>query len=190
MLLRPFRVALTSMLVGMMIMVNGCAPIQLVSKYDDSIDKQAQQLQKKLDSYFISLQNGSNENLKYKSQQKFYEGVLSDLDAMEVRANGIYKNQLTIEQINLAKMNLAYLVLLNKQCITKPLTDQQKKDVEKNGIDLSMDCKVSNGATENIAKRGDMPLNRFAVAPLQDLFNQHLGAIMALELAKKRGETK
>ncbi len=184
------RNILLSALVGMVIVISGCTSIQLVSNYDESIDKEAQQLQKKLDGYFISLQSGSAINSKYKSQQRFYEEVLTDLNAIGVRAGGIYNNKLTIEQIELAKENLAYLVLLHKKCITKPLSEEQKAKVKRNGIDLSMDCKVENGATADFTGRGDIEINRFVVAPIQSLFNQHLGAVMALELAKKRGETK
>jgi hypothetical protein len=169
--------------------LGACVPTQLVSNYDATIDSQAQQLQKKLDTYFISLQSASNEDLQYKSQQKFYEGVLADLDAMSVRANGIYKNKLTIEQIDLAKENLAYLVLLHKQCVTGPLTADQKQKVKEKGVDLSMDCRVEYGASVDAANRGESRINRFVVAPIQALFNQHLGAVIALELAKQRGES-
>lgn len=179
-----------SILVVMAMVMSGCASVQLVASYDENIDKEAQQLQKKLDGYFISLQSGSATDLKYKSQQKFYEGVLTDLNAMGVRAGGIYNNQLTIEQIDLAKENLAFLVLLHKRCVTNQLTDEQKKKVKENGIDLSMDCKVENGATADSTDRGDIEINRFVVAPIQNMFNQQLGAVMAFELAKKRGETK
>lgn len=168
--------------------INACTSIQLVSNYDEAIDGQAQQVQKKLDIYFISLQSAGTEDLKYKSQQKFYEGVLADLNAMSVRASGIYKNKRTIEQIDLAKENLAYLTLLHKQCVKEKLTDDQKKKVKDNGVDLSMDCKIENGANDNITDRREASINRFVLAPVQALFNQHIGAIMALELAKKRGE--
>jgi hypothetical protein len=90
----------------------------------------------------------------------------------------------------LAKENLAYLVLLHKKCVTGPLSAEQKENVKKNGIDLSMDCKVANGATADLKERGDAEINKSVVAPTQSLFNQHLGAVMALELAKKRGETR
>lgn len=175
---------------GMMLLLVGCTSVQLVSNYDETIDTEAQQLQKKFDAYFISLQSASPEDLKYKNQQKFYQSALVDLDAMEVRAGGIYKNNLTIEQIGLVKENLAYLVLLHKKCITKPLSDEQRKMVKMNGIDLSMDCRVENGATADVKNRGDIAINVFVVAPVKNLFNQQLGAVMALELAKKRGETK
>ncbi|MDO9006092.1 MAG: hypothetical protein Q7V20_21825 [Aquabacterium sp.] len=172
------------------LVTSGCTTIQLVSNYDETIDGQAQQVQKKFDTYFISLQAAKGDDLKYKSQQKLYQELLADLNAMSIRASGIYKNKITIEQIDLAKENLAYLVLLHKQCITTPLTDSQKEKVRTNGIDLSLDCRVDNGATENVPDRGDIAINRFVVAPIQSLFNQHIGAVMALELAKKRGENQ
>ncbi len=190
MLFKLNKIVLLSPILVILIFMSGCSSIQLVSKYDETIDKQAQQLQKKLDGYFISIQSATNEELKYKNQQKFYEEALSELNSMEVRSGGIYKNQQTVDQLKLAKTNLAYVVLLHKQCVTKELSDQQKENVEKNGIDLSLDCKVDNGATSDMPNRGEISLNRHIVGPVQSLFNQHFGAIMALELAKKRGETK
>lgn len=173
-----------------LVMVSACMPVQLVSNYDEVIDTQAQQLQKKLDSYFISLQTAGGDELKYKSQQQFYEEVLADLNAIRVRAGGVYKNRLTIEQIDLARENFAYLVLLHKQCMTAPLTDDQKKKIKDIGVDLSTDCKVASGASIDASDRGESRINYFVIAPIQSLFNQHLGAIMALELAKKRGESQ
>lgn len=181
---------LLGLLVLSVITVSSCTSIQLISNYDETIDTQAQQLQKKLDTYFISLRNAGGEDLKYKAQQKFYEGVWADLNAMAVRASGIYKNKITIEQIDLAKENLAYLVLMHKQCITGALTKDQKMKVKDKGADLSLDCRVNYGATSDATGRGDIPINRFATAPIQALFNQHLGTIMAFELAKKRGESQ
>lgn len=170
--------------------LGGCSSIQLVSNYDEGIDNQAQKLQKKLDGYLVSLQNVNEENLKYKNQQKFYEDVVSDLNALSVRADGIYKNKITIEQVSLARDNLAYLVLLHKKCITSVLTTEQKKKVQENGIDLSLDCNIVNGATADEKDRGEIKITRALLSPVQKMFNQHFGAIMALELAKKRGEDK
>ena len=184
------KVLLVTVVLGLAVAIGGCSTIQLVSNYDETIDKQAQELQKKLDGYFISLQSAGVEDLKYKNQQKFYEGALTDLRAMEVRAVAIDKNKLTIEQLALAKENLAYLVLLHKGCISKPLDPDQMKKIKDNGIDLSLDCQKQFGATEDVAGRGDIAINPYLIGPVQDLFNQHLGAVMAFELAKKRGENQ
>lgn len=165
-----------------------CSSVQLVSKYDEVIDTQAQHLQKKLDSHLAFLQIADDEDLKYKSNRKFYMGTLADLNAMSVRASAIYKNELTIEQIRLVKTNLAYLVLLNKKCVSGALTEEQINKVNESGVDLSMDCNAEKGATQDEIARGEQKLNRFTLPAIQGLFNQQLGYIMALELAKKRGE--
>ena len=57
MLVQKPRIPLLSALAGVMFVASGCTSIHLVSNYDEIIDNQAQQLQKKLDGYFISLQS-------------------------------------------------------------------------------------------------------------------------------------
>ncbi|NNB41719.1 hypothetical protein [Pseudomonas chlororaphis] len=168
--------------------ISACTSIQLVSKYDEVIDKQTQELQKKLDKHLTFLRFSSEDPLKYESNQKFYTDTLSDLNAISVRASAIYKNKLTIQQVELAKQNLAWLVLLNKRCIDRELTPEQKEKVNKNGVDLSMDCKAESGATKDEPSRGAQKLKRSFLEPVQNMFNQNFGAIMALELAKKRGD--
>jgi hypothetical protein len=184
------NVSLRSGFAATLFLLSACTSINLVSNYDETIDKDAQALQKKMDTYFISLQSSSEELRKFKNQQKFYESALADLNSLQVRASGIYKNKLTLEQIDLAKENLAYLVLLHKGCIIASLSAEQKQKVKNNGIDLSMDCKKESGASEDAVGRGEIALNRALVPPIQALSSQHLGAIMALELAKKRGENQ
>jgi hypothetical protein len=169
-------------------LIISCTSIQLVSKYDENIDKQTQELQKKLDRHLMSLRVSNDDSLKYESNQKFYTDTLSDLNAISVRASAIYKNKLTIQQVELAKQNLAWLVLLNKRCIVGDLSTEQKEKVKANGVDLSTDCKTENGATKNESDRGAQKLKRVFIEPVRNMFNQNFGAIMALELAKKRGD--
>jgi len=184
----------TAVLLGIVFIPSGCSSIQLVSDYDESVDNQSQQLQKKLDGYFVSLQNASPAELKYKQQQKFYEGVLTDINSLEVRAGGIYNNKITIDQIKLLKDNFSYLLLMHKKCLDDfdKLPEKEKDNLNKlredNGPDLSLDCNAQFGAVSDIVGRGEISLSRATVAPLQRIFNQHLGTIMALELAKKRGK--
>jgi hypothetical protein len=172
----------------LVISIGACSSIQLVSTYDEVIDAQAQRLQKKLDSHLTYLQNADDDQLKYKSNKKFYVEALADLNAMSVRASAIYNNKLTIEQIRLVKTNLAYLVLLNKKCVSRKLTKEQVIKVDESGVDLSMDCNIEKGATQNETARGEQKLNPLTVPAIQDQFNQLFGYIMALELDKKRGE--
>lgn len=169
-------------------LIGACTSIQLVSKYDEDIDKQTQELQKKVDKHLTSLRFSSDDSLKYESNKIFYTDTLSGLNAISVRASAIYKNKLTLQQIELAKQNLAWLVLLNKRCIVGELSTEQKDKVKNNGIDLSLDCKIENGATKNESDRGAQKLKRAFIEPVRNMFNQNFGAIMALELAKKRGD--
>lgn len=179
-----------SLFAGIAIIVSSCVPIELVSQYDETIDKETHQLQKKLDGYFTALRSsGTADDLKYKSQQKFYEVVLVDINAIQLRSGGVNNNNLTSKQVYLLKENFAYLTLLHKKCITGPLTEEQKDKVQKNGVDLSLDCKAEYGATTDSSGRGEEMINPHLIAPIQSQFNQHLGAVIALELAKKRGET-
>ena len=120
--------------------INACTSIQLVSDYDENIDKGTAALHKKIDSYFVSFSSMSPDEKKYKNQQKFYESLVVDLNALKVRASAIYKNELTQDQLSLVEENIAYLLLLHKGCITGQLTASQKENVTDNGIDTSVDC--------------------------------------------------
>lgn len=175
---------------ALVFLVSGCSSVQLISNYDETTDRNAQALQRKFDSHLVSLQNSGEEGLKFKNNQEFYESATVDLTALKVRAEGIYKNKITIEQIDLATTNLAYLVLLNKRCMStdKPLTAAQIQAVGEMGPDLSMDCDVAFGAEADRPARGEMTLEREAIPPIKSMFNQLFGAIMAAELAKKRGD--
>ena len=175
-------------LLSAVIFLSACTPIQLVSDYDEDIDKGSAALHKKIDSYFVSFNSLSSDERKYKNQQKFYEDVVVDLNSLKVRASAIYKNELTEEQLDIVEENLAYLLLLHKGCVTAPLTNEQKENVNTNGIDTSVDCKVLHGASSDSNGHGDKTLNTALITPIKAIFDQKFGAIMALELAKKRGE--
>ncbi|MFN4366490.1 MAG: hypothetical protein ACK4GA_02480 [Acinetobacter sp.] len=170
--------------------LTACTSIQLISNYDESVDKQAQDLQKKLDTYFISLQNLQGEPITYKENQKFYEGVLADINALEARAGIIYKNSLTQEQVHLVKQNFAYLILLHKNCINNQpkLTKEQIAIIDKKGVDLSLDCNTEFGSPVQLSNRGNQSLNRYSIPIIQQNFRTQLAAIMKFELVKKRGE--
>lgn len=175
---------------SILVLLTSCSTVKMVSDYDESIDKGAAALHKKLDTYFVSLQTISNDKKKYKNQQKFYQEAVVDLNALKVRASAIYKNELSQEQLEIIEENLAYLVLLHKGCVTSKLSDVQKNNVKQYGIDISQDCKKAHGATIDISNRGNKVLNSALVSPIQSMFNQKFGVVMALELAKKRGEDK
>lgn len=167
--------------------LGGCSPLQFVSNYDEATDVAAQQIQKKIDKQITSMRSSSDEKLKFSDHLKFYEEITVDLTALEVRAYGIYKNRLTLSQIAAIKTNLGYMILLHKGCIDSPLSDDQRKLVLSSGPDLTLDCHVAYGAQSDSLGRGDIRFNRNLLPTIQTQFNQSFGAVMALELAKKRG---
>ncbi|WP_447883130.1 hypothetical protein [Serratia fonticola] len=171
-------------------MLMGCSSIQLVSNYDETTDKTATDLYKSFDEFFISKQVSDDDSLKYSSNVGFYKNRLVDIDMLETRVKAIYNNSKTIEQVEVLKLNFAYLVLLNKNCVTSKLSDQQKNLVRENGVDLSNSCQKEFGASIDAEGRGNERLNKYTVSPVKNIFNQTLGSIMAFELAKKRGDDK
>ncbi|WP_421416080.1 hypothetical protein ACOMDM_08020 [Serratia plymuthica] len=173
---------------ALFLILMGCSSIQLVSNYDETTDKTAADLYKSFDDFFLSKQVNGDESLKYNNNVDFYKKSLVDIDMLETRVKSIYNNSKTIEQVEVMKMNFSYLVLLNKKCVTSPLTEQQKSLVKENGVDLSTSCQKSFGASIDADNRGDVKLNKYTVSPIKDIFNQTLGSIMAFELAKKRGD--
>lgn len=168
---------------------SGCTSIQLVSKYDETTDKEASAIQKKLSEFFVRQQAASTDaERSFARSQPFYQDVSASLNALQVRAGGIYKNSLTTDQLQLAEDNLAYLALLHKACITGNLSDIQRSAVRAQGVDASLDCRVRYGASADLSNRGNQVLNAALLPPVSNIFDQTFGAVIALELAKKRGE--
>ncbi len=174
------------------IFLSGCSTIQLVSNYDEDVDKQTQALQKKMDIYFISMKNLQGKPTSYKENQKFYEEVLADINALNTRAAVIYKNELTQEQVSQLKMNFAELVLLHKQCFDdkNKLTPELKKTIKSQGADLSLDCQKIFGSPQDLKARGDIELQKDYIPSMQRSFESIFRAIMKFELAKKRGDSE
>ena len=174
---------------ALLALFSGCTTIQLVSKYDETTDKEASVIQKKLSEFFVKQQAASNDAERFFAKsQPFYQDVSASLNALQVRAGGIYKNSLTTDQLKLAEDNLAYLALLHKACITGSLSDIQRKAVRAQGVDASLDCRVQYGASADLPGRGSQALNPALIPPVSNIFDQTFGAVIALELAKKRGE--
>lgn len=128
----------------------GCS-IKLISSYDETTDKTVTALQKKVESFFVTVE--SQEGLpecEYNNHKKFYDEVKVEISAIEVRARAIPNNEITIEQVELLKDSLNKLESLHK-----------------------MSC-LSKDQIEN----------------LRIAFNSSFTAILKLEFAKKRGESK
>jgi UDP-galactopyranose mutase len=161
--------------------------ISTISSYDEQTDAAATQLQKDIDTFLVKMSSSPSRSDRYFSaNQHFYQKAAVDLDSLEIRTESINANSLTVEQVKLIKDNFAYMTLLHKGCVTAPLTDAQKHTVQTNGIDVSVSCRVEYGATVEAADRGSSAFNPVFVGPIKSLFDIEFGAILKLELEKKK----
>lgn len=102
----------------------GCA-IQLVSSYDEKTDEAVTALQKKFETFFVTVgdQYGLPE-CKYANHQKFYQEAKVDISAIDVRARAIPDNGKTAEQVSLLGASLESLEKLHKiSCFTDEQVD-------------------------------------------------------------------
>lgn len=89
--------------------------IKLISSYDEKTDNSVTQLQKEVETFFVTIEGQvglpecSHENYK-----KFYQDSKVTISAIEVRAKAIPKNKITIEQIGLLKDSFDKLEKLHK----------------------------------------------------------------------------
>ncbi|NIM97054.1 MAG: hypothetical protein GTO24_02880 [candidate division Zixibacteria bacterium] len=106
--------------VCILMLLSGCT-VKLISSYDETTDKTVTALQKKVESFLITLE--SIEGLpecEYKNHKKFYDEVKIEISAIVVRARAIPDNEITIEQVELLKDSLKNLESLHKiSCLSK-----------------------------------------------------------------------
>ena len=161
--------------------------VSTISSYDEQTDAAATQLQKDIDTFLVKMSSSPSRSDRYFSaNQNFYQRAAVDIDSLEIRTESIQSNSLTVEQVRLIKENFAYMTLLHKGCVTAPLTDAQKRAVQANGIDVSVSCRVEYGATVEAADRGSSAFNPVFVGPIKSLFDIEFGALLKLELEKKK----
>lgn len=102
------------------LMLPGCATTR-ISDYDETTDRNVTALQKKVETYLISLEALDGQPAcKYEKQKPFYDEAKVDVSSIEVRAAAIPKNQLTTEQVQLLAGSLDNLEKLHKiSCLSK-----------------------------------------------------------------------
>jgi hypothetical protein len=100
--------------------VSGCT-VKLISSYDEKTDIAVTDLQKKVETFFLTLE--SQEGLPectYKHHAEFYREAKVSVSAIDVRVRAIPDNEFTIQQIELLKENIEMLEQLHKLgCLTK-----------------------------------------------------------------------
>jgi hypothetical protein len=167
-----------------------CAPIELVSKYDNQTDESASAMQKEISAFLVKLDTATTPaEASFVANQEFYRKQAVNINAMQLRAQNIPKNSITIEQLQLVEENLALLAFLHKNCVTNgALSDAQKTAIRINGVDASVRCRKDYGAETEASDRGNSVLNPVFVPSVASSLDSTLGAVMKLEIAKKRGD--
>jgi hypothetical protein len=104
----------------MLLIQTGCT-VKLISSYDDTMDNAVTDLNKMVERFFLILE--SKEGLPecdYKHYTEFYYDTKALISTIDVRAQAIPDNDITIEQIVLLKENIELLEKLHKLgCLSK-----------------------------------------------------------------------
>jgi hypothetical protein len=111
----------TVFIIGLYFILGTGCTVKLISTYDEKTDIAVTDLQKRMETFFLSLE--SLEGLPecaYEYHAAVYRDIKVSVSAIEVRAKAIPDNDLTIQQIELLKENVDLLEQLHKMsCLTK-----------------------------------------------------------------------
>lgn len=97
----------------------GCT-VKLVSNYDEKTDKAVSELQKEVESFFVTMEEQQGTPAcAYENHKSFYDETAVELSAIEVRAKALEKNEITVEQVNLLQDSFNNLEQLHqKECLS------------------------------------------------------------------------
>lgn len=102
--------------------------VKFASSYDEQTDRAVTELQKKFESFFVTLENQDGlPECTYAHHKSFYEQAQVEISSIELRASAIPQNSITREQVGLLSQSLDSLEELHRlkaqqeaghQCIT------------------------------------------------------------------------
>jgi hypothetical protein len=94
--------------------------VKFVSEYDENTDRSISDLQRKFETFFISVEKfcGSPEG-DYSHFEKFYDDAKVDLSILLLRVTAKTKNDIQIEQVNILIKSFDDLQKLHKIGLTK-----------------------------------------------------------------------
>ena len=89
----------------------GCVTVRLAGDYDEQVDTTATALQKRMDTFLTGLESlpDGDPGRAYASSQPFYLAYGVDLRALEIRAAGLPRNSITLQQVDLMESSLEQL---------------------------------------------------------------------------------
>jgi hypothetical protein len=172
-------------------LLGGCATIQLISKYDDQTDREATQIQKDFAQFQVDLDTAVDPNdLSFGRNQDFYKREMVAIQTLENRVSVIPKNGITTNEVKLLKVNFGWLAMLHKGCMNGSIRDENRTIMESSGPDVSIACRKDYGADQDLPNQSAHRIVPDVARNAINSINTGLNAIITLEVAKKRGETK
>ncbi|MDX5983713.1 hypothetical protein SIL82_05520 [Sphingomonas echinoides] len=167
-----------------------CAPIELVSKYDEQTDNIASAMQKDVDTFFVKIDTSIvPSEAAFGNYKGFYEKSAVDIQTLTTRVGAIPGNGITMQQVETVRENLAILALLHKGCVSKIPTGDQLMKIRTKGIDASIACRKDFGADNDLPDQSKHILLSGVADVAHGLIDQCLNAIIVFEIGKKRGQT-
>lgn len=104
-----------AVLMTIMMLIQSCTSIRLISDYDEITDKTITQVQEKVSEYFVTLERtvGSEEG-NYQHFTETFDSIKVDLNTLAVRAAAFDKNRIVQEQVSELKSMITNLGELHK----------------------------------------------------------------------------
>lgn len=100
--------------IALLVPLSGCS-VKFISSYDEKTDNSVTQLQKDFETFFVTVEGQAGlPECEYKNHTKFYQDSKVAVSGIEVRAQAIPENDITVEQVGLLKDSLGKLEQLHK----------------------------------------------------------------------------
>ena len=88
----------------------GCAPIRLVSDYDEAIDKGITVIQRETETFLVQLESSPGDDrapvTAYEGTKAFYKEMKISVSALRIRADATDRNSLTVQMLDKFQTNM------------------------------------------------------------------------------------
>lgn len=103
----------------MLLVLTGCVTVKLVADYDSQTDQSVTEVQQRTEEFLVKMERmiGKPE-AAYENNVQFYDEMKVKLSGIQVRANAIPKNDVTIEMLKLLSQNMDDFEALHKKGLT------------------------------------------------------------------------
>lgn len=101
----------------------GCAPIRLVSDYDDVIDRGVSAVQRDTETFLVKLESSPGDERApvagYEANAAFYRDMKVSVSALRVRADATDRNSLTVQMLDKFQTNMNAFEAAHKEGMKK-----------------------------------------------------------------------